>query len=267
MPNTYDGPPTAARNAPPQFQQRAPIERQRKSSWLDQAPRTLDVVARAACLLAGAALLVTSIVALFADVDQTSLFAVLVAGLLLLIMPTIADRIRKLRLGRFEVQLVRQIAASARGAAQTLQRLGLGRELDAYATVYTELRGPELSDVRGMVLDRIVDRVAGAARVEKFDKDEVRTMFTEGTPVMRVLALGLMEGDPSLVDAAVLHEAVSRSSSANEQYHALRLVRDQWSRLTPPERSNLRSAIEASSQIEPGTARHRLADEIRMLTV
>lgn len=212
-------------------------------------------------------MLVTSIVALFADVDRTSLFAVLVAGLLLLIMPTVVDRIRTQRLGQFEVQLVRQIAGSARGAAQTLQRLGLGRELDAYATVYTELRGPELKDVRGMVLDRIVDRVAGAARVEKFDKDEVKAMFTEGTPVVRVLALGLMEGDPSLVDAAVLLEAVSRSSSGNEQYHALRLVRDQWSRLSPAERANLRSAIEASPQIEPGTARHRVADEIRMLTV
>jgi len=209
--------------------------------------------------------LVTGLVGLFSDVDEAILALVLAVGVLLLITPSIVDRIRSMKPGQFEVQLVRQVAASARQAANTLQRLGLGRELDAYATVYTELRGPELRSARAMVLDRIIERVSSAAVVEKFDKDEVKAMFREGTPIVRVLALGLMEGDPSLIDGDLLLEAVSRSLTGNEQYHALRLVRDEWDRLSPAEHAALRSAIDASPRLKNGTARAELAQQIRAL--
>ena len=94
-------------------------------------------------------------------------------------------------------------------------------ELDAYATIYTELRGSEMAPLRGQVLDRILQRVSNASVVEKFDRGEVRDMFLNGSPIVRVLALGLMEGDLSLIDSKVLLEAVSRSLTGNEQYHAL----------------------------------------------
>lgn len=236
-----------------------------RSAWLDQAPRTLDVAARVVCLLAGVGVLVTGLVGLFSDVDEGVLALVLAVGVLLLVTPSIVDRIRSMKLGQFEVQLVRQVAASARQAANTLQRLGLGRELDAYATVYTELRGPELKNVRAMVLDRIIERVAAAAVVEKFDKNEVKAMFREGTPIVRVLALGLMEGDPSLIDGEILVEAVSRSLTGNEQFHALRLARDEWSRLSPADHDALRSAIDASPHLQDGTARGEMAKQIRAL--
>jgi hypothetical protein len=236
-----------------------------RSAWLDQAPRTLDVAARVVCLLAGVGVLVTGLVGIFSDVDEVVLALVLAVGVLLLVTPSIVDGIRSMKHGQFEVQLVRQVAASARQAANTLQRLGLGRELDAHATVYTELRGPELKNVRAMVLDRIIERVAAAAVVEKFDKAEVRAMFYEGTPIVRVLALGLMEGDPSLIDGEILVEAISRSLTGNEQYHALRLGRDEWNRLSPAERTALRSAIDASPYLQDGTARGELAKQIRAL--
>jgi hypothetical protein len=217
------------------------------------------------CLLAGVGVLVTGLVGIFSDVDEVVLALVLAVGVLLLVTPSIVDGIRSMKHGQFEVQLVRQVAASARQAANTLQRLGLGRELDAHATVYTELRGPELKNVRAMVLDRIIERVAAAAVVEKFDKAEVRAMFYEGTPIVRVLALGLMEGDPSLIDGEILVEAISRSLTGNEQYHALRLGRDEWNRLSPAERTALRSAIDASPYLQDGTARGELAKQIRAL--
>lgn len=237
-----------------------------RSAWLDQAPRTLDVAARFVCLLAGVGLLVAGLVGMFSDVDEAVLALVLAIGVLLLVTPSIVDRIRAMKLGQFEVQLVRQVAASARQAANTLQRLGLGRELDAYATVYTELRGPELKNVRAMVLDRIIERVAAAAVVEKFDRNEVKAMFREGTPIVRVLALGLMEGDPSLIDGEILVEAVSRSLTGNEQYHALRLARDEWNRLSPAEHAALRSAIDASPYLKGGNAKSEVAQQIRALT-
>jgi hypothetical protein len=101
--------------------------------------------------------------------------------------------------------------------------------------------------------------------VEKFDQDEVKAMFREGTPIVRVLALGLMEGDPSLIDGGILLEAVSRSLTGNEQYHALRLARDEWNRLSPAEHAALRSAIDASPHLQDGTARGELAKQIRAL--
>jgi hypothetical protein len=46
--------------------------------------------------------------------------------------------------------------------------------------------------------DLLVERSAAIARREKFDAAEVRLLFKNGAPTMRVLVLGLMQGDPSL---------------------------------------------------------------------
>jgi len=233
--------------------------------WAESASRRLDVIARIVCLAAGCALLVAAIVALFVGIDDALLIPVLAAGFLLVVMPAIVDRLRSMRAGHFEIQLVRQIADNARKSAETFRRLGMEHELDAYATIYAELRGSELVVVRGEVLDRIVQRVANASVVEKFDKDEVKELFLHGSPIVRVLALGLMEGDLSLIDSAVLLDAIDRSLTGNEQYHALKLIRNGWGRLSPDERGRLMSAIDASPQIEHGASRRALAQQIREL--
>jgi hypothetical protein len=230
-----------------------------------KARPVVDVLSRILCLLIGGALLVAGLVGLFTGVGQGPLITVLAAGLLLVIMPSIVDRIRRLKLGEFEVHLVRQIAATARKTADTLRALGMEKQLDAYATIYTELRGPELKAVRGEILDRIVQRVANASAVEKFDKDEVRELFFTGSPIVRVLALGLMEGDLSLLDGDVLHEAISRSLTGNEQYHALRIVRNGWGRLGPDERTRLLAEIDTNRQVGAGPDRRAVAEQIREL--
>jgi len=234
-------------------------------AWTVKARPVVDVSSRILCLVIGGALLVAGLVGLFTGVGQGPLITVLAAGLLLVIMPSIVDRIRRMKLGEFEVHLVRQIAATARRSADTLRALGMEKQLDAYATIYTELRGPELKAVRGEILDRIVQRVANASAVEKFDKDEVRDLFFTGSPIVRVLALGLTEGDLSLLDSEVLHEAISRSLTGNEQYHALKIVRNGWGRLGPEERTRLLTAIETDRQIGAGPDRKAVAQQIREL--
>lgn len=234
-------------------------------TWTVKARPVVDVSARILCLVIGGALLVAGLVGLFTGVGEGPLITVLAAGLLLVIMPSIVDRIRRMKLGEFEVHLVRQIAATARRSADTLRALGMEKQLDAYATIYTELRGPELKAVRGEILDRIVQRVANASAVEKFDKDEVRELFFTGSPIVRVLALGLMEGDLSLLDSEVLHEAISRSLTGNEQYHALKIVRNGWGRLGPDERTRLLTAIDTNRQIGAGPDRKAVAQQIREL--
>lgn len=238
--------------------------RRARQPW-ESAGKRLDIIARIACLSAGLALLVAAIVALFVDSDDAALIPVLAAGFLLVLLPTVVDRLRSRRAGYFEIQLVGQIAADARKSADALRRLGMDHELDAYATIYNELRGPELVVVRGEVLDRIVQRVANASVIEKFDKDEVKELFLHGSPIVRVLALGLMEGDLSLIDSSVLLDAIDRSLTGNEQYHALKLVRNGWGRLSPDERGRLMSVIDANPQIQRGPSRNALAEQIREL--
>lgn len=236
-----------------------------RKSWAETAGPRIDVIARIVCLSAGCALVVAAIVGLFVDTDTTALIAALTAGVVLVLLPSVVDRLRSFRARQFEIQLMEQIARSARKSAETLRRLGMESELNAYAAIYSEMRGPELQNVRGQVLDRIVQRVSNASAVEKFDPGELKDLFTYGAPIVRVLALGLMEGDLSLIDSGVLLEAISKPLTGNEQYHALKIVLYGWGRLSPNERTELRAAINAGPQIEAGPGRSALAQQIREL--
>jgi hypothetical protein len=225
----------------------------------------VDVSSRILCLVIGGALLIAGLVGLFTGVGEGQLVTVLAAGLLLIVMPSIVDRIRTLKLGTFEVDLLRQMAASAKKAADSLERLGMGPELSAYATIYTELRDTDLTALRGQIMDRILQRVANASAVEKFDKDEVRDLFLNGSPVVRVIALGLMEGDRSLIDSTVLLDAIQGPLTGNEQYHALKLVHNGWGRLTPDEHNQVLAALDHNPQLQEGPDRIALAQQIREL--
>ncbi len=84
--------------------------------------------------------------------------------------------------------------------------------------------------------DLLVERAAAIARREKFDASEVRTLFRNAAPTMRVLALGLTQGDPSLADGPVIVDAIANHRSANEQYQGLNLALQCWPQLTAPYR-------------------------------
>lgn len=234
--------------------------------WLAIAPKVLDVVYRTICLLAGFALIVSGVVGLFTGADTGALIAILVAGAVLLLLPSIVDRLSSVAVGSVTIDLVEQVVdAGARQSAQALQKLGLDRQIDTHARIYTELSGDSYQDIRAQLLDRIVAQVAAASAVEKFDKAEVRSIFFKGTPVMRVMALGLMKGDLSLVDADVLFESVSRSLTGNEQNHALDLTLRAWDRLSSPERQALKAAAARSVHLQQGSARRTLADTLQVL--
>src|ERR1700733_2248761 len=78
----------------------------------------------------------------------------------------------------------------------------------------------------------------------KFDAAEIRALFANGTPVMRVMVLGLMGGDPSLVDVASLAEGIASPATRTEQYEALRLTERLWERFSGHERAMLRAATQ-----------------------
>jgi hypothetical protein len=194
--------------------------------------------------------------------------AAVTAGTLLLVSPFIISRVEQLSVttSGLDMRLSRDVAdAGAPKAARLLDRTDLAWYAQSYSFIHEELGAEDYRDAKMHLQDLLVDRAAVVARREKFDPSEVRTLFRNAAPAMRVLALGLMQGDPSLADGPSILDAIANSRSANEQYQGLKLTKQCWPRLTPPYREAVRAAIEASPEIETGDSRRALAAKILAL--
>jgi hypothetical protein len=216
----------------------------------------------------GIALVAAGVARVLAVGYGAGLVAVVVAGALLMVSPFILGRIERLAVGPsgLELQLTLDVAeVGAPKAARILERTDLARLAESYGFVYEELSGDKYRDARIHLEELLVDRAAAIARREKFDAAEVRVMFAGGTLAIRVLALGLMTGDPALADGPTLLAAITDPRSANEQYHGMKLAVTCWPRLPGGYRSLIHSAIESDSRIAGSTSRKALAAQIRAL--
>jgi hypothetical protein len=185
---------------------------------------------KAGVVVIGFALLSAGVVATFV-VNSAGSVAMVLAGGTLLVAPFLAGRLEELSLGAQGVsfKLSREIAElGAPDTARKLEREGLSQFAYAYAFVREELDDRE----RIKLQDELVARAKGVAVRESLDPSEVRELFRKGSPVLRVLTLGLMEGDPSLADISSLTSAISESRTANEQFHGLKLAQQLWPRMT-----------------------------------
>lgn len=218
----------------------------------------------------GVAVVAAGVVRVVAVADGSGLVAVVVAGALLIVSPFILGRIERLAVGPsgLELQLTLDVAeAGAPKAARILERTDLARLAESYSFVYTELGGDEYRSARIHLEDLLVARAAAIARRDKFDAPEVRAMFTRGTLAIRVLALGLMEGDPTLADGSTVLEAVADPRSNNEQYHGMELARTCWARLPGSYQSLVQTAIRSDPGIAISASRKALAAEILALPI
>lgn len=171
------------------------------------------------------------------------------AGGVLAVGPILFDRLIRVSVGPdgFRFDLSEVIAGL--GAPDTARRLdrwggGLAEAAYAYASAHTVLTSEEMRAARVRLQDHFVDTAAASALVQQYDATEVRRLFRDGPPVVRVLVLGLMLGDPSLADATTVESAITESRTANEQFHGLRLAEKIGRRLPPEDRRRLRQAIE-----------------------
>ncbi|MGC5664638.1 hypothetical protein ACN261_30080 [Micromonospora sp. WMMD723] len=196
--------------------------------------------------------------------DGSAVIAIIAACALLFASPLVVDRLSEVAIGLDGVSLglVSDLAQIAPQAAQILGDSKLMSLADSYAIVREEFRGEENRAVRVVLQDLLVERAASLATYRKFDPSEVRRLFTEGAPVVRVLALGLMRGDPSLADAETIRAAITESRSGNEQYQGLLLAEAGWNRLSTADRSALLSALD-ETPIKAGSDRAAIADRIR----
>lgn len=191
-----------------------------------------------------------------------------VAGALLLVSPLIISRVERLSVSTAGLELHLSQEISELGAPKTakvLERTELVKFAESYAFVHEELSDPVYMSAKVHLQDLLVERAAAISRREKIEAAEVRLLFKNGSPMMRVLALGLMQGDLSLADGVTILSAIADSRSANEQFQGLKLALSCWYKLSGAERQSIRSEVKANQWIKPGTDRQPLADELLTL--
>jgi hypothetical protein len=196
--------------------------------------------------------------------------ALLAGGVLLLISAFVLHRVERFSVSSsgLEFRLIQEISAlGAEKTALVLQRTDLAGFADAYALIHEELRDPAYTAARVHLQDLLVNRSAGVARREKFDDVEVRKLFRDGAPMMRVLALGLMRGDLALADGSTVLAAITDSRTGNEQYQGLLLALDLWRRLPAPDRRAVHAAVAGNPDIAADPDRRHAADRLLALPV
>ena len=173
--------------------------------------------------------------------------AFVTVGALFTLVALLVDRLERVSVSNtgLEFGLSRQLAEQgAPKAAHILDHTELARLVESYAVIHDELPDPVYTNARGHVQDVLLARAAALARRQKFDATEVNTLFRNAAPITRVLVLGLMEGDPTLVDATTLGTAIAQPATRNERYHARLLAKRCWNRFTAPEQAMLEACID-----------------------
>jgi hypothetical protein len=209
----------------------------------------------------GLALLIVGAIKFAGAAGNSGAVTLVVAGAVLLLSPFVLDRLQRVSLSATKVDLWLTTQVSDRGAPETamiLQRTRLGSFVESYALVHDELTAPQYKAARIHLQDLLVHRAASVARHEKFEAGEVRRLFANGSVVVRVLVLGLMQGDVSLADVGTVVSAVTDSRSRNEQYQGLRLAEICWPRFSVTDRQEIRKAVQRAN-INHGSDRWRAA--------
>jgi hypothetical protein len=218
--------------------------------------------------VAGVALLAAGVVRVIAIASGAGLTTVIVAGGVLLISPFIIGRIQRLSVGTsgLDLQLAKDMAdLGAPKAAQILDNTDLAKFAESYAFVHKELEDHQYYHAKIHLQDLLVERASALASAEKFDATEVRRLFANAAPTMRVLVIGLMQGDCSLADGPTVLAAVADPRTKNEQYQGLVLAKLCWRRLGKADRAALKYVIRTDPEIGQSTSRRLAAQEVLAL--
>jgi hypothetical protein len=216
----------------------------------------------------GLVVLTVGVIKVVGVTGTASAIALLSAGVLLLISPFVIDRIERFSVTTqgVEFRLTQEISdLGAEKTAMILERTDLARFADSYTLIHDELSDEKHKATKVYLLDLLVDRSASIARRQKFDATEVRNLFRDGTPMMRILTLGLMEGDLSLADGPTILSAIIDFRTKNEQYHGLQLAQLCWRMLAGSERRAIHHAVADDTDIPPDSDRRLLADKVLSL--
>ena len=230
---------------------------------------------RGVAAVLGAAAFAAGSVAVFVTNNGTGSGALVAAGLAFGALALFGDRIASIRVAGAQVDLIQEASeelqaaadrADAAGDLDTADRLReqadeLIRLARPVAERYEQLRRQPAGRERTAGMTALVHEARAAARSEKWVPDKVRELFQSGQAGLRLYALGLMEGNPELVDLWSVIDAIDSSRSAFEQYHALLIARNAVrSTLDPQSEGALRDAVERTlASDRTGADRRKLA--------
>ena len=213
--------------------------------------------------LGGLALMIAVAVDVIAGDGDAQVVALGFVGALLVVGPAFLARMSRVSVGArgptFELSRgIADLDAPKTARLVDDRGAGLAEAADAYAAAHTVLAGNEHKAARVRLQDHFVEAAAASALVQQYDAAELHRLFTTAPPVLRVLVLGLMQGDPSLADVDTIASAIRESRTANEQYQGLRLAATVGPRFAAAERRRLVAAIEGDPLIPDSADRSYL---------
>jgi hypothetical protein len=226
-------------------------------------------LARAVLVLSGMAILGAGVSVTLQGLDTGPAITCIIAGTLLLISPFLLTRLEQLALRKSGVQGQLTRTLNELGAPQTAKLLDstdVVRFADSYGFIHHTLDEPQYRAAQVHLEDTLIARAAEIAMTNSFEAREVQTVFRDGPPVIRALALGLMQGDAGLIDADTIISAIVDSRSSNEQYHGLQLATRSWHKLSRDQQQSILTYIKSDPSIDSHSGRARLAGELRLRT-
>lgn len=218
----------------------------------------LTTSVRVGGVAAGLLVLVAGGVAVFRTDNELGSTALVAAGVVLASLSVFGNRIEAVEAAGVRLELERQASRARQQAvrARAAGELDRAEELEwraqsllaaasAVGSRYERLRTTEPSGWdRTSRLEEVL-REARALDTDVLSASNVAGIFAAGSDGNRIAALALVEGDPRLATAEVLVDAIVRSRSTFEQYHALVAAEGALDQLSAADRARVREAVES----------------------
>jgi hypothetical protein len=196
-------------------------------------------VARVVAFVVGTALLVTGAVAVFRTANAIGSATLVAAGTVIAALALFGDQLESLEGGGVKIQLraaaskleqarLAEAAGDAQGAADLRAEAQLLiAAIEPIAAQYEKVREttPGGRD-RTNRLGELVRQAEEMGKLGFVTTDAIEQLFGSGQDGNRIMALGLMRGDPTIASVDILTNAIRQPRSNFEQWHALRVTAD-----------------------------------------
>ncbi|HEX9995336.1 MAG TPA: hypothetical protein VGB14_20615 [Acidimicrobiales bacterium] len=223
---------------------------------------TKDFIVRSAVGIIGAAMLGVGGLG-GVDLTDSVLVVWLLLGAFILLMALFWNRVRSLSLGHGDTKVTAELASIVgHDVAKELSSAGITQVASAYAFVHSALgEDAAYRPAKVKLQDALIDQVRTRSFTTKPNPKDV-AQLAKGSPAERVLAVGLLRGDPSLVTIDALRSAITDSKSGNEQYHGLLAAKEAWGRFDESTRRQVIETVNTRPYAGADSDRDAVAAEI-----